>query len=241
MRRRGGFAATSIAGRACIAAVLSCTLSVHLAGAQIEAGRVVDDSTQQPILHVDVALQTKISADWKVIARQRTDSAGLFQFGALQPGAYRLAFSGPGVPPLYGPIDTLDNDSFTQRQYAMPATRGVAARVYFDFQVTRPVTTIDGIEPPPYPEELGNARIKGTVLAQFVVNADGTADPRTLKVLNSPPHRAFADAVYTYLETTARYHAATLDGVPVRQVVQQEFDFSPNPPDNVRTDRKKHH
>lgn len=197
------------------------------ASAQIEAGRVVDDSTMQPILHADVSLETNRSGKWKSIARTRTDSAGLFQFGALVPGVYRLSFSGPGVPVFFGPVDTLRNDSFNQRQYAVPATRSVASVVYFDFQVTHPVTVIDGIKPPPYPPELDKAQIKGKVLAQFVVNADGTADPRTLHLLTAPPHRAFADAVYTYLQTTARYHPAILNGIPVRQLMQQEFDFSP--------------
>ena len=71
---------------------------------------------------------------------------------------------------------------------------------------------------------LAAARIQGSVIAQFVVNANGTVDTATFKVLKSSTPD-FTAAVRQVLPSW-RYAPARADnGAPVRQVVQQPFMF----------------
>jgi TonB family protein len=95
--------------------------------------------------------------------------------------------------------------------------------VYFDFQVATQVRPIPG-PAPRYPEVLRNANVTGDVLMQFVVNTDGTVDTTTAHSLKST-HDFFTQAVRTILPDL-RFVPATLQGKPVRQLVQMPFVFS---------------
>jgi TonB family protein len=95
---------------------------------------------------------------------------------------------------------------------------------YFEFQVMNPVTSAPGSIGPKYPEELKSTKIEGDVLAQFVVNTDGTADINTLKVLKSNDAH-FEVAVKDALGSM-RFIAAEVDGRKVKQLVQQRFHFA---------------
>jgi len=95
---------------------------------------------------------------------------------------------------------------------------------YFDFQVERPVTMVEGSQGPQYPASLRSARIEGSVLAQFVVNAEGKAEMATFKVLKSA-QPLFAEAVRASL-VEMRFNPALVGGRGVRQLVQQSFQFA---------------
>jgi TonB family protein len=96
--------------------------------------------------------------------------------------------------------------------------------VYFEFQVERPVTQLQGSVGPRYPDSLRVAKVEGEVLAQFVVDTSGQAQVPTFKVLKST-HPLFVDAVRTALPTL-RFTPAFVGGRAVRQLVQQPFQFA---------------
>lgn len=76
---------------------------------------------------------------------------------------------------------------------------------------------------PKYPAVLKAAGIDGSVVVMFVVNRDGSPDIETLKVLKSD-HDAFTNAVREALPGM-HYDPPMKDGVAVRQLTQQRFDF----------------
>lgn len=102
------------------------------------------------------------------------------------------------------------------------------SRVYFDFQVSKPVTIVPGNVPPAYPSSLRDAHTSGEVLAQFVVDTLGRADMSTFHVLKSTDS-LFTQAVYAALPRY-QFTPAELGGRTVRQLVQMPFQFSVTPP-----------
>jgi TonB family protein len=80
---------------------------------------------------------------------------------------------------------------------------------------------------PAYPRDLREARTPGVVIAEFVVDALGRAEPATVGIVSST-HPLFADAVRDAL-TSAAFHPAVRAGRPVRQVVQLPVYFRPPP------------
>jgi alpha-tubulin suppressor-like RCC1 family protein len=103
------------------------------------------------------------------------------------------------------------------------ATPYVPGQTYFDFQVTTPVKPAPGTAPPVFPRALAAAGVSGEVLAQFVVDTMGVADPATFKVLKST-RQEFTDAVIAALPAM-RFIPAELAGHKVLQLVQQPFSF----------------
>ena len=74
-----------------------------------------------------------------------------------------------------------------------------------------------------YPPALFAAGVRGSVLAEFVVDPAGKIEYETLGIVSST-HPLFSDAVRRALES-ARYTPAMKGGHAVRQLVQQPFDF----------------
>jgi len=97
-------------------------------------------------------------------------------------------------------------------------------KAMFEFQVERPATVARGSSAPRYPDPLRVAGVEGEVLAQFVVNADGTVDVSTFKVLQST-HDLFTQSVRSALGNM-RYQPAMVGDRAVRQLVQAPFTFS---------------
>lgn len=77
---------------------------------------------------------------------------------------------------------------------------------------------------PVYPVSLRDALVEGTVVAQFVVDSAGRAEPRSI-VIVSTTHPLFGDAVRQTL-LRSRYLPAMAGGRTVRQVVEQRFAFT---------------
>lgn len=77
---------------------------------------------------------------------------------------------------------------------------------------------------PVYPPALRSAQIEGTVLATFVVDTLGRAEPATIR-FSEATHPQFADAVRQSL-LRSRYLPAIVRGRPVRQLVEQRFAFT---------------
>lgn len=95
---------------------------------------------------------------------------------------------------------------------------------YFEFQVEKPVVPAPGSVSPRYPDMLRQAGVEGEVLAQFVVDTTGRAEPGSLKILKSS-HDMFVQSVKNALPQM-KFIPAEVGGRKVKQLVQQPFSFS---------------
>ena len=95
---------------------------------------------------------------------------------------------------------------------------------YFEFQVEKPVVPAPGSTQPRYPDMLRQAGVEGEVLAQFVVDTTGRAEPSSLKILKSS-HDLFIQSVKNALPQM-KFIPAEVGGRKVKQLVQQPFSFS---------------
>jgi TonB family protein len=96
--------------------------------------------------------------------------------------------------------------------------------VYFEYQVSKPVSPRPGNQAPRYPDALRQANIQGTVLAQFIVDENGKADTASFSILRSS-HDLFSITVRSALPGFT-FYPAELNGRPVKQMVQMPFQFS---------------
>lgn len=110
------------------------------------------------------------------------------------------------------------------RRAASVAPAPDSTQPYHDFQVTKPVSMAAGTVGPKYPDILRSAGIEGVVLAQFVVNTEGRVEMNTYKSLKSD-NKLFEDAVKEAL-ADMQFTRAELNGTPVKQIVQQPFQFA---------------
>lgn len=98
-------------------------------------------------------------------------------------------------------------------------------KAYMADQVEKQVEAISGTQVE-YPESMRSSGNEGEVQAQFVVNENGRVETGTFKVLNDA-NPAFVSAVRRAL-SGMRFHAATINGTHVSQIVQQSFMFKLN-------------
>lgn len=77
---------------------------------------------------------------------------------------------------------------------------------------------------PAYPSALRAAQIEGSVVARFIVDTAGRAEPASIG-FPSATHEQFAEAVRQAL-LRSRYLPAMIGGKPVRQLVEQRFEFA---------------
>jgi protein TonB len=75
-----------------------------------------------------------------------------------------------------------------------------------------------------YPASLFAARVNGTVIAEFVVDTAGHVEDGSFCIVSSTDP-LFSEAVREAVRG-ATYTPAIRRGTPVRQVVQQPFDFT---------------
>lgn len=123
----------------------------------------------------------------------------------------------PVVDPNAQPTAELDVGAATD------ATGGGVPGAYNPFEVDVEVVAIMGTIRPEYPPTLRSAGIEGRVVAEFVVNEKGRAEPESFRVVSST-QALFADAVRRALPRM-RFKPATIRGRPVSQRVQQLFVF----------------
>ena len=111
----------------------------------------------------------------------------------------------------------------------VPSTSAAADadRVFFDFQVERPVKLLPDGPVLRYPEAMRASRASGEVLAQFVVDTTGRVLPETFKAIKTT-HDLFTQAVKAALPDM-RFAPAMIRGKPVRQLVQAPFQFTFTP------------
>jgi hypothetical protein len=87
---------------------------------------------------------------------------------------------------------------------------------------------IPGSPPPTYPPRMRNAGIGASLTVQFIVDTTGHAGPPSVlaATVDGDASDAFLSAIRASLART-RFRPATIGGHPVRQLVQQQFDFVP--------------
>ena len=102
--------------------------------------------------------------------------------------------------------------------------KAVEGQTYFEFQVEKPVMQAPNSAVPRYPEILKSAGVEGEVLASFVVDTTGKAEPGSFKVLHAT-HELFASAVRSALPNML-FLPAEVGGKKVKQLVQQPFVFA---------------
>ncbi len=105
-----------------------------------------------------------------------------------------------------------------------PADNEAQSQTYFEFQVERPATALEGSPKPKYPSVLESSGLAGEVQAQFVVRTSGKVDMDSFKVLKST-NELFTQAVRNVL-LRMQFSPATIGGKAVNQLVQQSFQFA---------------
>jgi TonB family protein len=98
-----------------------------------------------------------------------------------------------------------------------------ANAIYTSDQVETPAELAQPLQVE-YPPLLFAAGVGGTVIAEFIVGADGAIDAESFEIFSSS-NPLFAEAAVDAL-SKATYKPAVKGGVPVRQLVQQPFSFS---------------
>jgi TonB family protein len=104
-----------------------------------------------------------------------------------------------------------------------PAMDEKAKGAYFEFQITAAAKPKADAPRPRYPDALRAANVEGDVVAQFVVDADGSVLPETFKVVRTTDDQ-FSEAVRKVVPTM-QFDPAEVDGRHVKQLVTMPFTF----------------
>jgi protein TonB len=129
----------------------------------------------------------------------------------------KVPTAAPRVDPTAQPTPEPDAGSATN------LAGGGTPGAFNAFEVDIEVVAVAGTIRPRYPDMLRTTGVEGQVIAQFVVNEQGSADRSTFRVLSST-HPLFSDAVSRALPQM-RFKPAMIRGKPVSQLVQQLFVF----------------
>jgi protein TonB len=152
------------------------------------------------------------------------------------PKGFQVLTAPVDIPDVIPDIDlskkVTDENDFSGKGVAGGTSKGVEGgkavvqsdQPYFEFQVEKPVVPAPGSTSPRYPDMLRQAGVEGEVLAQFVVDTTGRAEPATLKILKSS-HDLFIQSVKNALPQM-KFIPAEVGGRKVKQLVQQPFSFS---------------
>lgn len=146
------------------------------------------------------------------------------------------------LPPLHVPttfpaIDvsrpTTDQRDFTGQPVSLGKELCCGARsglssggrdIFTTETVDRAAMPRPGNPTPVYPPSLRSADVEGSVVARFVVDTSGRAEPQSI-TFPEATHPLFAEAVRQSL-LRSRYLPARIGSRPVRQLVEQRFAFT---------------
>jgi len=97
----------ALKSEATIMKVLLIVLGVLLLGGLMFGGKFVSVRNELAVQNeaiagawaqVDVALQRRVGARWRVVRHVYTDRSGRYRFGSLRPGVYRVVWRGDPGP-----------------------------------------------------------------------------------------------------------------------------------------------
>lgn len=118
-------------------------------------------------------------------------------------------------------LDLYVSDHTAQQDVSLPLSMVRVPRYRVRIQ---PAVAKRGNPPPRYPEIASQAKVKGDVLVQFVVDTSGAPDISTVKVLRAN----YQDFVLEVVKVLPQYRfePATVDGCRVKMWVQLPFEFN---------------
>ena len=105
-----------------------------------------------------------------------------------------------------------------------PTEDDFQTQTYFEFQVDRPATMLQGTPMPRYPRKLERSGLGGEVQIQFVVRSSGKVDMSSFKVLKST-HELFAEAVRNWIGGVT-FSPAMIGQTAINQLVQTSLRFA---------------
>ncbi len=132
---------------------------------------------------------------------------------------------GDPAPTSSSTVEAVGDDEVQEVTIPAPA---VEEFVLTEIEVDSAVTTDPSSGGPAYPIPLLDAHIEGEVLARFIVDTTGRADPKSFIALQSS-HSGFTSAVRDALPLM-KFRPARLKGAAVAQLVVQSFAFRINLP-----------
>lgn len=151
------------------------------------------------------------------------DSALMVLPKAIKIGAFETAVHDGPVGPARAPLVASADFARSGVSRIEATTPGDAAdRVRG--RVAHPVLPADN-PAPQYPPDLMRRQVEGRVVAEFLVDAKGRVDTRTLRIISSTDDR-FSQAVRDVLPNL-RFLPAERDGVKTEEWVEMPFRFSP--------------
>jgi TonB family protein len=213
-----------ILARALIAST-SLLASATTVSAQSIGGEVVEAMTAQPLRTYPIRLYYLAQGDSATACDSTTtDERGLFQFGGVGTGAYRIEF-GPAASRLTSSarIDAATRDTAIAIRFRVPVLE-LSGALAFSSKDVQEVAQQRTVIPVRYPEDLRSLAMSGEVDVRFIVDTTGRVRAGSITVLRSS-HPSFTRAVTEYLRTT-KYHPARVGGIAVAQLVEQPFTFS---------------
>ena len=192
-----------------------------------ESGIARDAKRGTPLecLHV-ILLDT---AD-RAVAHAVTDSAGTFVLVAPAAGTYRVGFEIFGWDRLVGPVDTLRDGDMRERAYPLAFEDSVTGETsdaaqlrrredasWHSAAAARPDADIR------FPLSMRRSRTPGSVVVQYVVDANGRVRADSWRSIVST-HPDYLAALRAHVPAM-RYEPARLDGRPVCQLVRNDVKF----------------
>ena len=183
----------------------SCRPLVWMDGVPLPAGEVDLDAFPVSTLHGIEIYLGSTTAPLAYTATQGRSSCGTILLWS------RGRDTEQSMPPRRSGID-LEQLAASQSVYTPDAVDTQAALEQQPFQVS-------------YPPALFAQGISGSAIAEFVVDVTGKIAPETFGIFFAT-HPLFAEAV-TQALADARFRPAMKGGKPVRQFVQQPFNFTP--------------
>jgi TonB family protein len=198
-RGRGGLSGVRMRGR-------SCWPLVWLDGTLMSSGEVDLDGIPPSTLHGIELYLGSTTAPMRYTASRDLSSCGTII----------LWSRGPDTDPLPGRRASVWNIEALVSALEVYTADQVDTHAQLD--PSKPVNV-------EYPASLFAEKTPGSVIAEFVVSADGKVEDDTFGVVSSTD-QLFTASVRRALEK-AVYTPATLKGKPVRQLVHQPFTFEP--------------
>ena len=166
----------------------------------------------------------------RAVAHAVTDSAGTFVLVAPAAGTYRVGFEIFGWDRLVGPVDTLRDGDMRERAYPLAFGDSVAGEnsdasqlrrredaSWHSAAAARPDADIR------FPVSMRRARTPGSVVVQYVVDANGRVRADSWRAIVST-HPDYLAALRAHAPAM-RYEPARLDGRPVCQLVRNDVKF----------------
>ena len=134
----------------------------------------------------------------------------------------------PEIPTVIPPVDL--QQRFDPKDYSGAGVEGGRADgvapndnpVYMEAVVEQRPALLSG--PPPYPELLRGAGIRGRVVVQAIVDTTGRLEPNSIKIVQTP-HPGFGPTIRRWA-ATALFRPARLQGHAVRVWVRLPLEYS---------------